>query len=79
MSRTQQKRKNKKYQFFSELFSVFIAGSFAKTIIAPVERIKLLLQNQALLINLEKNPYKGIFNTIRSNIGYHSFFTLIRS
>jgi len=70
MTSARQKRSKKKYQFFSEISSVFLAGCFSKTVVAPIERVKLLLQNQVLVHSLEKSPYKGIFNTIKSNIEY---------
>ena len=36
------------------------AGAIAKTLAAPIERVKLLLQTQENNPKLKDNPYKGI-------------------
>lgn len=37
-----------------------ISGAVAKTVAAPVERVKLLIQTQHTNPKLVSNPYKGI-------------------
>ena len=62
-----QKRPNEIPIVLVEMASAFIAGSMSKTIVAPLERVKLILQNQPLIHVPEKYKYKGIMDALRSN------------
>lgn len=50
----------------SKLLTDFIlggtSGAIAKTLAAPIERVKLLLQTQENNPKLKDNPYKGIID-----------------
>lgn len=52
------KKSGQKQTFLSNFMISSISGGFSKTISAPIERVKLLLQNQFILDTLE-NKYKG--------------------
>ena len=41
------------------------SGAIAKTLAAPIERVKLLLQTQENNPRLKDNPYKGIMDCFR--------------
>ena len=56
MANTNQKKSN----FVQDFFLGGISGSIAKTVSAPIERVKLLLQTQESNFQLTQNKYKGI-------------------
>lgn len=51
-------------QFLTNLAAGGTAGGIAKTLTAPIERVKILLQLQAVSTQIEK-PYNGIFDCFR--------------
>ena len=56
-------------EFFRDLLAGGIAGAIAKTAVAPIERVKLILQTQdlnPLIRRGEIPPYKGKTITIQS-------------
>eukprot|EP00761_Pharyngomonas_kirbyi_P003360 gb/GECH01003364.1/.p1 GENE.gb/GECH01003364.1/~~gb/GECH01003364.1/.p1 ORF type:complete len:312 (+),score=47.95 gb/GECH01003364.1/:1-936(+) len=56
-------KKAKKTNMVEDFMLGGIAAAVSKTVAAPIERIKLLLQNQADSASIEK-PYKGIMDCI---------------
>ena len=63
---TELKTKNYIPIALTELTCGFAAGTISKTIVAPLERIKLILQNQQLIRIPDKLKYKGTFDALRS-------------
>lgn len=41
------------------------AGAIAKTVCAPIERVKLLMQSQHTIPELKERPFKGIGDCVR--------------
>merc|ERR1719198_204012 len=66
--------------FFTDLAIGGVSGAVAKTIMAPVERVKLLLQTQdsnPKVISGEVEKYKGIgdcFARVQSEQGFKAFW-----
>ncbi|KAL9641992.1 hypothetical protein ABK040_004048 [Willaertia magna] len=57
---------NPYYKFTVDLLSGGVAGGVSKTIVAPIERVKLILQVQAASKQITKeNEYKGIMDVLR--------------
>ncbi|CAK4066856.1 unnamed protein product [Aphanomyces euteiches] len=50
--------------FMADLAAGGVAGTISKTVVAPIERVKLLLQVQAASTQI-KDPYAGIINCFR--------------
>jgi len=71
------RRRNQVPILFTEVASGFMAGSVSKTLVAPLERVKLLLQNQAL-IHADKARYKGIFDALVRVASEQGFFAFWR-
>lgn len=52
--------------FFIDLAAGGTAGGISKTVVAPIERVKLILQTQDASTQITKeNRYKGIFDAFR--------------
>lgn len=52
--------------FFKDLAAGGVSGGISKTVVAPIERVKLLLQVQAASTQIAKeNQYKGIFDCFK--------------
>jgi solute carrier family 25 (adenine nucleotide translocator) protein 4/5/6/31 len=52
--------------FMRDLLAGGLAGGISKTIVAPIERVKLVLQTQDASTQISKDTrYKGIFDTFR--------------
>ena len=52
--------------FMRDLLAGGLAGGISKTIVAPIERVKLVLQTQDASTQISKETrYKGIFDTFR--------------
>lgn len=69
--------KNKKSNFLFDFFLAGISASIGKTATAPLERAKLLLQNQNTIDVIEKQ-YKGTFDCIIRLVKEEGFFSLWR-
>lgn len=67
-------------KFFADLAAGGIAGGVSKTVVAPIERVKLLLQTQdanPLIKSGEVKKYTGIancFSRVASEQGFNSFW-----
>jgi solute carrier family 25 (adenine nucleotide translocator) protein 4/5/6/31 len=64
------------YSFMMDLAAGGVAGGISKTVVAPIERVKLLLQVQAASTQI-KDPYKGIvdcFTRVSREQGVLSFW-----
>jgi len=65
-------------QFFKDLAAGGVAGGISKTIVAPIERVKLLLQTQDANSQMKgETPYKGIFDCfirVNKEQGFASFW-----
>ena len=64
-------RKSNFSLFLSELVSAGGAAAISKTVVAPLERIRVLLQAQRTMIIPEGYRYKGLFDAL-SSIKYNS-------
>lgn len=54
------------FSFFLDLAAGGTAGGISKTVVAPIERVKLILQTQDASSQITKETrYKGIFDTLR--------------
>lgn len=52
--------------FFLDLAAGGMAGGISKTVVAPIERVKLILQTQDASTQITKETrYKGIFDAFR--------------
>lgn len=54
--------------FFANIFITGVAAAFAKTLVAPIERTKLILQNQdssLQVLTQERPKYKNAFDVLR--------------
>jgi len=58
---TSSDKKGGAYTFVMDLLAGGVAGGISKTVVAPIERVKLLLQVQAASTQI-KEPYTGIIN-----------------
>ena len=72
------RQKQKKHNFVKDFTIGGVSAAISKTFIAPVERVKLILQNQdaSLQIN-ESNKYKGMndwFSRVYKEQGFTSFW-----
>jgi solute carrier family 25 (adenine nucleotide translocator) protein 4/5/6/31 len=62
--------------FFRDLALGGIAGGISKTIVAPIERVKLVLQTQDASTQISaEGRYKGIFDTFRRIPKEQGFFS----
>ena len=68
---------NKESNFVYDFILAGIAAAIGKTATAPLERVKLLLQNQHSIKVIEK-PYTGIADCMRRLIKVEGFFSLWR-
>jgi len=68
---------NKQSNFFLDFIIAGVSAAFAKTATAPLERVKLILQNQ-ILIKQIGDPYKGIFDCYNRIIKAEGFLSLWR-
>ena len=71
------KEKEKKSSFILDFFLAGIAATIGKTATAPLERIKLLLQNQHLLSIVDKK-YSGFNDCLKNLLKNEGFFSLWR-
>lgn len=71
------KNSNKESNFVYDFILAGIAASIGKTATAPLERVKLLLQNQHSIKVIDK-PYTGIFDCITRLLKSEGFFSLWR-
>lgn len=70
---------SKRFTFAKSFMSGGISAVISKTILAPIERIKLLLQNQWASVQIEKgNQYRGITDCFRRVVAEQGFFSLWR-
>jgi hypothetical protein len=54
------------YGFLRDLMLGGVAGGISKTVVAPIERVKLVLQTQDASTQITKDMrYKGIYDTFR--------------
>ena len=67
--------KNKKSTFLFDFLLAGISAAIGKTSTAPLERAKLLLQNQNSLDVIEKK-YTGTFDCLKRLIKEEGFFSL---
>ena len=71
--------RSKKTQFIIDFMMGGTSGAIAKTICAPIERVKLLMQNQATIEKLEgSKKYTGIVNCFSRVIKEEGFLALWR-
>ena len=59
---TTEKRKTNFELFTYELCTGGIAAAISKTAVAPLERIKLILQTQKIVKVAEKDKFKGVID-----------------
>jgi solute carrier family 25 (adenine nucleotide translocator) protein 4/5/6/31 len=64
--------------FFIDFMAGGVSGSIAKTIAAPIERVKLLLQTQQANVKLEGKQYTGIVNCFSRCVREEGFLSLWR-
>lgn len=62
------KRQSNFSLFLQELVSAGGAAAISKTIVAPLERVKVLLQAQRAMIIPDGSRYKGLFDALSSMI-----------
>ena len=63
--------------FLKDLLAGGLAGGISKTLVAPIERVKLVLQTQDASTQVSKETrYKGIFDTFRRLPQEQGFFSL---
>lgn len=71
------KEVNKKINFTQDFLFGGFAGIISKTIVAPIERVKLLMQTERENAKLSKK-YNGIFDCFRRCIQEDGFISLWR-
>lgn len=68
--------------FMRDLLAGGLAGGISKTIVAPIERVKLVLQTQDASTQISKETrYKGIFDTFKrlpKEQGFLSFWYIYK-
>jgi len=63
---TSEKKGSGAYGFFMDLAAGGVSGGISKTVVAPIERVKLLLQVQAASTQIKpEDQYKGIIDCFR--------------
>ena len=69
-----------KLSFWEDFLLGGVAAGVSKTVAAPIERVKLLVQNQDELIKQGrlKDPYKGVMDCFRRTIADEGFAALWR-
>jgi hypothetical protein len=74
------KEKDHIRDFMSDFFMGGIAAAVSKTVAAPIERVKLLLQNQdeLLIQGRIKEPYRGILDCFRRTVKEEGVLALWR-
>jgi solute carrier family 25 (adenine nucleotide translocator) protein 4/5/6/31 len=69
-------------EHYNKFIHDFLAGGFAgiisKTICAPIERVKLLIQTQGENERLKGHKYRGIIDCFKSCIEHDGFLSLWR-
>ena len=61
--------------FFKDFMAGGVSAATSKTAVAPIERVKLLLQVQAASKSIAKeNQYKGKFCTVPKSPGWSGIF-----
>ena len=75
---TDSKTKKQVSLIATEFTCGFLAGTVSKTLVAPLERIKLILQNQQLIRIPEKLKYKGTLDALRRIPAEQGFFSFWR-
>jgi len=63
---------------FKQLFAGGGAGAITKTSVAPLERIKILLQVQGMKSQMGEKKYKGIFGTFQTVVKEEGLLSLYR-
>ena len=76
-SSKKQKNNNKKSNFFKDFIISGLSSTVGKTFVAPIERIKLLLQNQHILESVDLK-YKGIVDCGKKVIRKEGILSLWR-
>jgi hypothetical protein len=59
MTYTYRHKNKQRGTFWRHIFSVFIAGAVSKTVVAPLERVKLVLQVSPMLVMDATQKYSG--------------------
>jgi solute carrier family 25 (adenine nucleotide translocator) protein 4/5/6/31 len=74
------KKKKKKLGFYEDFMIGGVAAGVSKTVAAPIERVKLLIQNQDELLKTGRlsTPYKGTVDCFRRVIAEEGFVSLWR-
>jgi len=63
---------------FKQLFCGGMAGVISRTTVAPIDRVKILLQTQGVAAGIRANKYGGVAGTLRSIIREEGFKMLWR-
>eukprot|EP01038_Epipyxis_sp_PR26KG_P007082 gene7082-9666_t len=56
---------HKKQSFVNDFIAGGVSGMVAKTIAAPIERVKILLQTQHINPSITNNQYKGLIDCMK--------------
>jgi len=56
---------SKKYRARKQLLCGGFAGVLSRTIVAPIDRVKILLQTQAVVAGMSRDKYGGVVGTLR--------------
>lgn len=74
------KPKKKKLGFYEDFMLGGVSAGISKTVAAPIERIKLLVQNQSEMIKQGRlsEPYKGVVDCFRRTVAEEGFAQLWR-
>lgn len=74
------KGKTEKLGFFEEFMVSGVAAAISKTVAAPIERVKLLVQNQGEMIKQGTldAPYSGVVNCLKRTVQNEGIYSLWR-
>lgn len=75
-----EQQKKKKLGFFEDFMIGGVAAGISKTVAAPIERVKLLVQNQDEMLRTGRlsEPYKGVTDCFKRVIADEGFVSLWR-